>query len=213
MLKKIGVVLACGISMAAYAEASEQNQNPWMVRLRGIEVVPYASSSTITGIGGQVDRISNAFVPELDISYFFNPHVSTELILGTTRHSVTATNTALGNVDLGHVNTLPPTLTVQYHFTPEAFFDPYVGVGINYTMFYNVDPGPVADSIDYSNSFGPAVQLGADFRLDEHWFFNIDVKKIWIKSDVHVNALGQTLQTDVNINPVVYGAGVGYHFG
>ena len=217
MIKKIILsgLIASAFCMTGYAAGDDANtaQGPWLVRLRALEVIPDASSSNISVIGGEVNRISNAFVPELDVSYFFTPHLATELILGTTRHSVTATNTALGSVDLGNVSLLPPTLTLQYHFMPEQLISPYVGAGINYTYFYDINHGPVATSISYSNSFGPALQLGADIRLNKNWFFNVDAKKIWIKSNVNVKALGENLSTTVKINPMVYGVGVGYRFG
>lgn len=186
--------------------------NPWMVRLRALYIDPYASSSQLPIINGEVTHISSEVIPELDISYFFNHYLAAELILGTSRHSVEATGTTLGNVDLGHVNLLPPTLTLQYHFLPNSMINPYVGAGINYTYFYNVDNGPTATSIKYSNSFGPALQAGVDVFLDKHWAINFDVKKIFIESSVHVVALGTVLDTQVKINPMVYGVGIGYHF-
>lgn len=186
--------------------------SPWMVRLRALNVAPDVSSTKISGIGGYVSHISSPVIPELDISYFFTKNIAAELILGTSRHSVEATNTALGAVDLGKVSLLPPTLTLQYHLFMDGTIRPYIGAGINYTYFYHVNSGPVADRIHYKNSFGPALQLGVDIALDDHWMINFDVKKIYIKSHVDVNALGLALNTRVKINPWVWGAGVGYRF-
>lgn len=187
--------------------------SPWLVRVRGIGVIPETSSSTISLIGGHVTHISNQIVPELDFSYFFSSNLAAELILATTRHSVQATDTTLpGTVNLGKVNLLPPTLTLQYHFLPKRMINPYVGVGLNYTYFYNVSNGPVSLSTTYSDSVGPALQLGTDFALNDHWSINLDVKQIFMSSNVQVNtALGQ-LNTHVKINPVIVGLGVGYRF-
>ncbi len=71
------------------------------------------------------------------------------------------------NVDLGNVWLLPPTLTAQYHFTPldEKAFKPYVGAGLNYTLFYNEDAGNTIKGISYENKLGYAVQLGFDLML------------------------------------------------
>lgn len=202
------------VSLQAIADTTAANaeQSPWQVRVRAIDVVPEASSSTITGLGGEVTDISSQIVPELDISYFFSKHVSAELILATSKSNVTATGTAIGNVDLGSVWVLPPTLTLQYHFLPEKMINPYVGAGLNYTTFYNVDSGPVADSIDYSNSFGPALEIGADIMIDENWMINLDVKQIFMQTNATVNVGADSYTTTVDINPVVYGVGIGYRF-
>lgn len=191
------------------------NQGPWLVRTRALLVVPEASSSTIKpDLGGKVTDISTQATLEVDFNYFFTPHISTELILATTNHTVTAKDTILGKVDLGNVNLLPPTLTAVYHFLPDSRIDPYVGAGINYTYFYEVNPGSVASSIEYQNSFGPALQAGIDVALNKNWSLNADVKKIYINSDVSVETGGllPTQKTSVDINPWVIGVGVGYRF-
>lgn len=200
-----GAILS--ITLPVFAES------PWLIRLRGIGVLPDPSSSTISIIGGKVTKISSPVVPELDFSYFFLPHVAAELILATSRHSVTATDTILGSVNLGGVSVLPPTLTAQYHFDLGEQLKPYVGVGINYTYFYNVYNGPVATNIKYGSSVGPAVQFGTDIKFDGNFLLNIDVKKIWIGSNVTVStAITPPLHTSVDINPWVLGLGLGYRF-
>ncbi|OSY89348.1 OmpW family protein [Tenacibaculum holothuriorum] len=180
----------------------------WQARFRWVTVLPN-ESATIGTIGGDVE-ISKSFIPELDFTYFFTENISTELILGTTKHDVKAVKTTLGNVDLGHVWLLPPTLTVQYHFNLENF-RPYVGAGANYTIFYNADPGAVVD-VDYKNSFGYAFQVGFDYDLDDTWFLNLDAKYIGLNTDVTVNAGAATVPADVDINPLLIGFGLGMRF-
>lgn len=191
---------------------SSESQNPWQLRVRAIDINPTASSSTITGLGGQVNQISSDTVPELDISYFFTKHVSTELILATSNHDINATGTALGQVDLGSVGVLPPTLTLQYHFLPDHLVNPYVGAGINYTIFYDANSGATADSIDYTNSFGPALQAGVDIAINQNWMINFDVKYIAIETNATVNVGSSAYTSNVDINPMVYGVGIGYRF-
>ncbi|TYP98994.1 outer membrane protein [Tenacibaculum adriaticum] len=189
--------------------SSNTNFSKWQFRLRGILVSP-DESATIDAIGGDVD-ISSAFVPELDISYFFTENWSAELILATTKHDVKAVNTAAGDIDLGDVWLLPPTLLGQYHFTGSDFV-PYLGAGINLTLFYGEDEGPVADDIDYDTAVGFAVQGGFDYMLNDKWFLNLDVKKMFLNTDATINAttaLGATVGADVDINPWIFGFGVG----
>ncbi|MCL6220322.1 OmpW/AlkL family protein [Zunongwangia pacifica] len=204
-------IAALLLSFSFQAQESEgAKDNPWQFRLRGVVVSPDEKAS-IEAIGGDAD-ISTSVIPELDITYFFTKNWSLELILGTTKHDVEAVNTAAGNIDLGSVWLLPPTLTFQYHLTELGNFKPYIGAGVNYTIFYSVDEGPVADDLDYDNSFGFAGQLGFDYMISDKWFINLDVKKLFLQTDVTVNAtsaLDATVGADVDINPWLFGLGFG----
>lgn len=195
--------------VAAPEVASKAKPNPWMIRLRSIWVEPEVSSTYLSsGAGIKVTDVSNDWEPELDINYFFNPHLSAELILATTTNDVTGT----GNYDLGSVKMLPPTVTLLYHFTPEKMFSPYAGAGINYTFFYDADSGSAQD-IQYDDTFGFALQAGLDVKVNQKWSVNFDVKKIFLNTDVHVDT-GSTMNDSlhVTLNPWIYGVGVGYKF-
>lgn len=214
-LSAAGVALALGLACATGAQAQDfktKEAGDILVRGRGVAVLPQSSNTAITTQGGaatglKVGDISNSFVPELDFSYFFTDMIAAELILGTTRHDVKTAN----GIDMGHVWLLPPTLTAQFHPFPKARFSPYVGAGINYTMFYGVKSGsnPAVQNTSYSNSFGPALQLGMDVALGGNWSFNVDVKKLWVRTDVSTNALKAN---DVKIDPWLVGVGIGYRF-
>lgn len=205
-------VLAMALFMAFVNLSIAQDNDPgspWQFRLRGIIVTP-DESADIEAIGGDAD-ISTAFVPELDITYFFDENWSVELILATAKHDVEAVGTAVGDIDLGHVWLLPPTLTGQYHFTGSDFV-PYLGAGVNLTLFYGVDEGPTADDVEYDTALGFALQGGFDFMLNDKWFLNLDVKKLFLNTTATVDAttaLEATVDADVDINPWIFGFGVG----
>ena len=186
----------------------------WQVRLRGVAVQPNEKSE-VSAIGGDVN-ISNSFIPELDFTYFFNKNFAAELILGTTKHKAVDENSALGDVDLGSVWLLPPTLTLQYHFYPTKTLKPYVGAGLNYTIFYGVKSGDVKD-VKYDNTFGFALQGGVDYMLTDKYFLNFDIKKLFLKTDVDVDASNAvpgatSVPAEVNIDPLLIGFGVGMKF-
>ncbi len=209
---------AAAFAVGAFADAAsayEPAEGRWLVRGRVIGVLPDDSAS-IDPIGGTSD-ISDRYVPELDITYFFTNNLAAELILGVTPHDVKAVGTALGEVDLGEVTLLPPTLTLQYHFETGTRMKPYIGAGVNYTTFFNDDlpSGTVLTSIDYDDSFGLALQAGVDIKLDNGWLLNFDVKRIDINTDVTIDAqaaLSATVNADVDINPWVVGVGLGRRF-
>lgn len=196
-MKKIALALSgCAVVLPSLAMAG---QGDVLARFRVVNVAPDASSS-VDGLD-----VKNDTIPELDFSYFLTANIAAELILGTSHHDVT-----LSGNKLGRVSVLPPTLTLQYHPLPDAAIRPYVGVGVNYTMFYN--SGLANDAISIKNhSTGVAYQGGIDFQLDKKSFINIDVKKIDIKTDVYVNSSNSTLTT-LKINPYVIGVGYGMKF-
>ena len=197
-------------------EESKSNEfKRWQVRLRAVGVAP-DESAKIGIIGGDV-AISNALIPELDFTYFFTEHFAAELILGTAKHDVQAINTLAGDVNLGSVWLLPPTLTAQYHFytSDQKVFKPYIGAGVNYTLFYNVKSGDVA-GVDYDNALGYAAQIGFDLMLDDTFFINFDAKRLFLSTDVTVDASnlapGLSIPAEVTIDPWIIGVGVGMKF-
>lgn len=179
----------------------------WQVRLRGVSVQPY-EKSTVGGEDSDVN-ISNAFIPELDFTYFFNKNFAAELILGTSKHDVKVGN---DEVSLGSVRLLPPTVTLQYHFYPTKSLKPYVGAGLNYTIFYDVENGDT-QGMDYKNNVGFALQGGVDYFVNDKFFLNVDIKKLYLKTDVDVDlGLPATVPAEVKINPLLIGFGVGMKF-
>ncbi|WP_430615502.1 OmpW/AlkL family protein [Flavobacterium sp. JP2137] len=224
-LTLLSLTLFTGSVMAQEQQEQKEPQDykKWMVRVRGVGVVPN-ESATIGTIGGGVS-LSNSFIPELDFTYFFTKNIAAELILGTTKHNVNTTSsdlTAVGlpnsvDVDLGSVWLLPPTLMAQYHVYAGDVFKPYVGAGVNYTIFHSKKTGNTVQNVDYKNKFGYAFQIGFDIDINDTFFINFDVKKIFLKTDVTVDASNLAggpldIPADVTIDPLLLGFGVGMRF-
>jgi outer membrane protein len=216
--------------MFAHAEAGD-----WVVRIRAVNVSPNEDSDLGKTLNRNVAnvmspdaelKVSDKVIPELDISYYFTKNIAAELILATgTRHNVRINDdqlTTVGDQDLGSVNLLPPTLTAQWHFNPDQMIDPYVGAGINYTLFMDkklsVNKGPLAGhkiKVD-SDSWGWALQAGVDINLKDGWLVNFDAKYVTIDTDVELKGAATggvwTKIDDLDINPWVIGFGVGKKF-
>lgn len=182
-----------------------------MIRARALGVVPQESSKVnVSGTVQGKASVDNSVVPELDFSYFFTSNISAELIAAITPHKVHAVGSAAGaNVNLGKSWLLPPTLTLQYHFNQLSWAKPYVGAGLNYTHFFNEKPGALT-SVDYSDSWGGALQAGVDVPISGNWYFNADVKKVFISTTAKFN--GGSVRGDVDIDPWLIGVGIGYKF-
>jgi len=204
--KSILKLFTCVAALQLGAITAEAADSPWLIRARVIDVVPDESSTV--SIGGEITA-GKSIVPEIDISYFWNDYFATELILATSKHSIGATGTSLGDLDLGHVWALPPTLLAQYHFNPYGQIRPYIGAGINYTIFYNEDPGDMT-ALEYKNGFGYAFQAGVDIGINDNWAFNLDTKKLYLNTDASIN--GGVATADVDLNPWIFGAGFAYRF-
>jgi outer membrane protein len=189
------LAIAGGLALPMLAQAQT---TPWMVRVHALNLDSANKDST-----GLDLTVNNKVFPEVDISYFFTPNIAAELVLTyPQKHTVKA-----GGTEIGSLKHLPPTLSVQYHFTDLGAFKPYVGAGLNYTRFSSVNL-PAGVSID-KNSFGLAVGAGFDYEIQKNIYFNIDVKKVQIKTTV---SAGGTDLGDFKVDPLLVGVGVGFRF-
>jgi outer membrane protein len=215
----LGSSAICGVQAADLPSAksaplapSMTMWNPWMIRGRALVVMPQESAKLSIGgvrVPGADVSISTSVVPELDISYFFTKNIAVELVLGVTPHNVKGAG-ALAGARIGSAWLLPPTLMLQYHFTDFGAFKPYVGVGVNYTVFFNEEAKGGFTSFNLQDTFGLALQGGIDVMLDQHWGLNLDVKKIFLEPKVKVNA--GLVTGKVKIDPWLFGAGITYKF-
>ena len=175
---------------------AQQQDGKWQVRVRAVHL----ESDNGGAAGAAGVSINDKVIPELDISYYFTPNFAAELVLTYPQKQ----DVRLNGAKIGSLKHLPPSLMAQYHFTNFGAFKPYVGAGINYTRFSNVDlPG----SLDVKrNSWGGALQVGFDYALDKNWSLNFDVKKVYIDTTIN-SGIGK-----FKVDPILVGVGVGYRF-
>ena len=199
-MKKTLIAIAAAASALTAGTAFAQSfdgTSPWMVRMRAVHL----DSSNGGAAGNAGVSINNKVMPELDVSYFFSPNFAAELVLTyPQKHDV-----RLLGEKIGSLKHLPPTLLAQYHFTNFGGFKPYLGAGVNYTRFSNVNIADGALTVK-KNSFGGALQVGFDYALDKNWSLNFDVKKVFIDTKVS-GGVGK-----FKVDPLLIGVGVGYRF-
>jgi outer membrane protein len=195
-MKKIIIAAAIGMLVAGQVAAQE---SPWLVRARAVNLDFSNHDATGLGLG-----VKNKTIPEVDISYFFNKNVAAELILTVPQQLTVQSN---GN-DIGTFKALPPTVTLQYHFTNFEGFKPYVGAGLNFTKITHPNVLNGVAGLD-DHGYGVALQAGVDVPVTKQISLNLDVKKVQVQSDVYAaGAKAGTLKLD----PVLVGVGVGYRF-
>lgn len=215
------IALAAASAVALSAVPAMAKQGDVLVRVRAINVMPNEDSSSILpAFPGEDVSVNNSFMPEVDITYMATDNIGFELIAATTKHHASGKVGTTGTLGrLASTWVLPPTLTAQYHFAPEAKVRPYVGAGVNYTIFYNEEAsdslvgavGPT--NVRMNDSFGWAAQAGVDIELSERVFLNLDVKYINIDTTATFNTTAAGTQTaDIDLNPIVVGVGLGMKF-
>ena len=197
--------LATLAPIASQAQSAE-NDNPWMVRVRAVDLLWQNGQSGIASSDNV--KATNQWIPEFDVSYFFTKNISAELVLTYPQQvNITA---GQGNANIGKVTALPPSLLAQYHFTELGAFVPYVGAGINYTIFGNRQNFVLPVQVEPS-SVGFVGQIGADYMLDKNWGLNIDVKYATIATNIQAVAGGANLGK-LTLNPWMPAVGVTYKF-
>jgi len=229
-------LLAVALASAFLPNFAFAEEGDWVVRLRAVNVSPDESSKLGKTVNKNVLagamtpgadlKVDDNVIPELDISYYITKNIAAELILALgTKHDVKISGDSVGTIgdqNLGEVNLLPPTLTLQWHFRPDQTFDPYIGAGINYTHMLDRNlkfkSGATAgDKIKIdSDSWGLVAQAGFDINLKDGWMINADVKYVQIDTDVKMKGAvtgGAWTKIDsLDIDPWVIGIGVGKRF-
>jgi outer membrane protein len=200
-MKKILIAAAVGMLVAGSVAAQE---SPWLVRARVVQLDMKNSGNTATTSALTVD---DKTIPEVDISYFFNKNIAAELILTVPQKQ----HVYLNDADKGTFKHLPPTLTLQYHFTNFNGYKPYVGAGVNFTKIgkEKITVSSVNDTSLSNDSVGAAFQAGVDIPLTKQVSLNFDIKKVYLKTHVYVG--GSDVGT-LKLDPVLLGVGVGYRF-
>jgi len=208
-LKSLVVAMAAVASLAPISSQAQStdNSNPWMVRVRAVDLI---WNNGQTGIAQTQNlKAKNQVIPEFDVSYFFTKNIAAELVL-TYPQQVTINN---NSGTAGKITALPPSLLLQYHFTDLGAFKPYVGAGVNYTLFSNRQNFPAyGNTVQVEpSSFGAVGQVGMDYFFDKNWGLNVDVKYATMATNVQAVAGGANLGK-LTLNPWMPAVGVTYKF-
>lgn len=174
----------------------------WLFRAGAGSIDPKSDNGDVVSVESGTTLVFNG-------TYFFTENWALEVLASAPfSHDIELED---GGTKVGETKHLPPTVSVQYHFLPDGDFHPYVGAGLNYTLFFDEDTsGPLeASDLDLDNSLGLAAQVGADYDINEKWFVNFDVR--WMDIDTDAELDGVEVET-VEIDPLVYSLTVGWRF-
>lgn len=208
------VMMASAVTTPAMAAAGDT-----YIRVRGIMVSPNEKSGGILpALPAEKVKVDDAVTPEVDITQMVTDNIGFELIAATSKHNVSGVSGTTGGIGkLASTWVLPPTLTAQYHLAPNSKVRPYVGAGVNYTLFYSEKASSGFEAaagdtkVHLKSSFGWAAQAGIDIDLNERMFLNLDVKYIDINTKARLATTNLSTQSvKVNLDPIVVGVGIGF---
>ncbi|HAX09580.1 MAG TPA: outer membrane protein OmpW [Marinobacter hydrocarbonoclasticus] len=232
---KLSVLAAAVMAVAPAAQAFEAGD--FVLRAGAVHVAPDDSSDSITvggapllgaGVDSKVSVDTNTQLG-LRATYMVTNHLGLG-VLGATpfKHNINGGGDLPGDLKLGETKHLPPTLTLQYFpMASSSAFQPYAGVGVNYTVFFeektssNLDAAlNVASSeLELDDSVGVAVEVGMDYMLSENFGLNAAIWWADINTDARVDVfdangtkLAETDEFEVEIDPMVYMVGFTYKF-
>ncbi|MBV1829520.1 OmpW family protein [Komagataeibacter sp. AV436] len=217
----------CGIFETCASTKIGLGRGDFMIRLSAVGVLPEDRDSKVWagGMNGPYNVVSgtrikttNQVMPELTFEYFVTDNISLDLIATSTRHEVAAEGAAVGGkLDVGSAWVLPPTVTVAWHFRPHKRLNPYVGVGGTFMWFHNMNAaGNALNTTKLNSGFtgGPSINAGVDYQLVGNWFFNFDVKQMFVRMHAWAENNDESLKVKAHdsLDPTVVSAGIAYRF-
>jgi len=242
-MNRIGLLAAATLLSTG---AVAQSQGDWIVRAGAGWVNPTGDSDNLVFGGTTLDDyridVQDQFGFVINGTYMATDNIGIEVLAATPfRHDIDGDGALSDLGKLGSTKHLPPVVSLQYHFNPNATFRPYAGIGLNYTLFFdenanstlhegiigtsNAQAGTdfVGGSTDLSidDSFGIALQLGTDIQLSDALFLNFDLRWIDIEADAELTTTTETaagIQTVLNsriktdIDPIVFSTTLGMRF-
>jgi outer membrane protein len=237
MKKVLSMILTAAVS-AGSAVAVAYESGDWILRAGATAVSPNSSSGDIvlpTGLIAEADVDDNTQLGLIP-AYMLSNKWGVEVLLATPfSHDIEARGKGAingTNLAAGSTKHLPPTVSIQWY--PRGGmpgWQPYVGVGLNYTYFFDEDVdselvGLLGDltagavnsaDLELDDSFGLAAQGGVDIPLSENWAINLAVWYIDISTEATISAkvdgvTAAKVKFDVDIDPWVYNIGIAYKF-
>lgn len=202
------------------------DQGDILINARILNISPDVGSNDITdlsgasaGLGG-ID-VDDAYSLGVDITYMITSNFGVELMLDTSsKHDIKGAH-GLPVQNVGDVTVLPPSLIAVWHFMPKNNIRPYVGAGLNYTMFFSESTtseltsglGATSTGLSVDDTLSLIAQVGVDVDINKDWYVSFDAKYIDMDTTATIQVDGaDAAKVDFDVNPLILGIGVGTRF-
>ena len=207
-------------------------QGDILINARLLNISPDVSSNQVMANGSPLAApagidVDDAFSLGVDITYMVTNNFGVELMLNTSsKHDIKGTGNLTG-VDVGDINVLPPSVIAVWHFKPDSNVRPYIGAGLNYTIFFDggttdqftstmdtvLGGGVTSTDVSVDNKLSIIIQAGVDIDINNDWYVSLDAKYIDMDTTATVEVNGADAATiDFDVNPLILGVGVGMRF-
>ncbi|MEM9637061.1 MAG: OmpW family outer membrane protein [Pseudomonadota bacterium] len=182
------------------APAVAQSQGDWTFGIGVGSVDPKSDNGTLAGAAAD---IGSDEALTLTFEYFIRDNIGIELLAATPfEHEI-----SLGGSPAATTKHLPPTLSVNYHFTNASPWKPYVGLGINYTTFFEEETG--LGTLELDDSFGISAQVGVDYKISDNGWLRANIR--WFDIDTDASLNGADIGT-AEIDPFLFGVAYVHKF-
>lgn len=205
---RFALLFAAALTLATFTAQVSADAGDWLVRVGVTNIDPDDDGGNLEGSPDNQFEVDSAASLTFDVTYMIDENFAVELLAAYPfEHDIKLDSAG----KIGETKHLPPTLSLQYHWTRWGAFKPYIGAGINYTYFFDEDTkGALSgNNLDLDDSWGAAFQLGVDYSFNDNWFVNANVRYINIETDAKLN--GDDVG-NVKIDPWLLGANIGYRF-
>ena len=191
-----------------------------LMRVGSATVSPDSKSDYIDQAPGESVGANDNTQLGLSATYMLTNNLGLEVLAASPfTHDITAKGGALAGASIGEAKQLPPTVTAQYYFLDNnSAIQPYAGVGLNFTVFFDEETGKDIegmgyDSLSLDNSTGLTAQVGVDYKVNQNVFINASAMYAQIGSTATLTGEGQPdLTVDYDLDPMVYRLNLGYRY-
>lgn len=220
--KSLGIASLSLLALLGYARRSEAQtvfdngviNNRWVVNVDATGIL-FNTSGKINVAGQRIPgtlKLANTATMTFDVGYYFFNNFTVDVVGGIPPHSTASgAGEASSLGPAGKVNVAPAVVQILYHFTDLGPFHPFIGGGVNYTIFMNKVGINVSD-FHVKDNWGGAVTGGIVYDLSENWGINVTASQIFLSSTAKGSVGPAPVAVKVVANPTAISMGVTYHF-
>jgi outer membrane protein len=228
-LAAAAALIAASLSAAVSASADDAVPNNDF-RLGSYSVFYHASADDLrgpyvpSGLNFHTDNVETLYVGYIRR---LSAHFAAELAIGYPpltktygRGPAAVGSVPYGGQELSTARWLAPTGFVEYNFFAEdAVVRPFIGIGVNYTNFYDRRSTAAGDAasggptkIELPPSFGPAATVGLAYRIAPRWHAYASYSASKVNTRLNSITAGVDRTSHVEFNPQALVVSVGYAF-
>jgi outer membrane protein len=221
--QSIASALVATVALCGAGAAQAQVAGQYMFQIGWNKIMPKVKSDDLTApaLPGSKINIKSASALFFTGTYMITDDISVEALGGLPyKHDIVGAGAVQGVGKIGSIHQISPTVLLQYRlFGADAPFRPYIGAGPTFAKFYGTrgsaaltavtNPGGPPTTIGGDTEWGFTTQLGANYKIDKHWFIDAAILKTFISTKATLST-GQS--TSAKLNPIAINASVGYTF-